>query len=110
VTDTSDSVKAYWKYLQHDTKYITIEYALKPPTDETKESRIHLSQLMVNKLYFRGKCEEVFVSLICKADQSTLERNSPKQDGLLLNLKGSHSDISGTSRLSIIIIITENFL
>ncbi|KAG0951045.1 hypothetical protein G6F57_004124 [Rhizopus arrhizus] len=28
VTDTSDSVKAYWKYLQHDTKYITIGYAL----------------------------------------------------------------------------------
>ncbi|KAI9499002.1 hypothetical protein BDB00DRAFT_797749 [Zychaea mexicana] len=92
-TDTSDSVKAYWKYLQHDTKYITIGYARKSPTDETKESRIHSLQLMVNKLYFRGKCEEVFVSPICKADQPILERDSPKQDDLLLHLKGSHSDI-----------------
>ncbi|KAI8047843.1 uncharacterized protein B0P05DRAFT_565257 [Gilbertella persicaria] len=94
VTDTSDSVKAYWKYLQHDTKYITIGYARKSPTDETKESRIRLLQLMVNKLYFRGKCEEVFVSPICKADQPILERDSPKQDDLLLHLKGSHGDIS----------------
>ncbi|ORE00793.1 hypothetical protein BCV72DRAFT_246403 [Rhizopus microsporus var. microsporus] len=85
---------AYWKYLQHDTKYITIGYARKSPTDETKESRIRLLQLMVNKLYFRGKCEEVFVSPICKADQPILERDSPKQDDLLLNLKGSHGDIS----------------
>ncbi|KAG1186877.1 hypothetical protein G6F35_014559 [Rhizopus arrhizus] len=94
VTDTSDSVKAYWKYLQHDTKYITIGYARKSPTDETKESRIRLLQLMVNKLYFRGKCEDVFVSPICKAGQPILERGSPKQDDLLLNLKGSHGDIS----------------
>ncbi|KAG0900683.1 hypothetical protein G6F29_011779 [Rhizopus arrhizus] len=94
VADTSDSVKAYWKYLQHDTKYITIGYARKSPTDETKESRIRLLQLMVNKLYFHGKCEEVFVSPICKADQAILERDSPKQDDLLLNLKGSHDDIS----------------
>ncbi|KAG1164713.1 hypothetical protein G6F37_000054 [Rhizopus arrhizus] len=94
VTDTSDSVKAYWKYLQHDTKHITIGYARKSPTDETKESRIRLLQLMVNKLYFRGKCEEVFVSPICKADQPILERDSPKQDDLLLNLKESHGDIS----------------
>ncbi|GAA5798142.1 hypothetical protein HPULCUR_003542 [Helicostylum pulchrum] len=97
VMDTSDSVKAYWKYLQHDTKYITIGYARKSPTDETKESRIRLLQLMVNKLYFRGKCEEVFVSPICKADQPILERDSPKQDDLLLHLRGSHGDISGTS-------------
>ncbi|KAI9468525.1 MAG: hypothetical protein EXX96DRAFT_629990 [Benjaminiella poitrasii] len=93
-TDTSDSVKAYWKYLQHDTKYITIGYARKSPTDETKESRIRLLQLMVNKLYFRGKCEEVFVSPICKADQPILERDSPKLDDLLLHLKGFHGDIS----------------
>ncbi|KAK4516954.1 uncharacterized protein ATC70_000282 [Mucor velutinosus] len=94
VTDTSDSVKAYWKYLKHDTKYITIGYARKSPTDETKESRMRLLQLMVNKLYSRGKCEEVFVSPICKADQPILERDSPKQDDLLLHLKGSHGDIS----------------
>jgi len=50
------------------------------------------------------------VSPICKADQAILERDSPKQDDLLLNLKGSHGDISGTSRLSIIIIIIEDFL
>ncbi|KAI9023650.1 hypothetical protein CLU79DRAFT_700729, partial [Phycomyces nitens] len=77
-----------------DTKYITIGYARKSPTDETKESRIRLLQLMVTKLYFRGKCEEVFVSPICKSDQPILERDSPKQDDLLLNLKGSHGDIS----------------
>jgi hypothetical protein len=65
---------------------------------------------MVNKLHFRGKCKEVFVNLICKADQPILQRDSPKQDDLLLNLKGSHGDISGTSRLSIIVIITEDFL
>ncbi|SAM00604.1 hypothetical protein [Absidia glauca] len=53
--DTSDSVKAHWKYLQHDTKYIAIGFARKSPTDETKESRIRLLQLMVNKLYSRGK-------------------------------------------------------
>ncbi|KAI9314914.1 hypothetical protein BX666DRAFT_1837215, partial [Dichotomocladium elegans] len=71
-----------------------IGYARKSPTAETKESRIRLLQLMVNKLYFRGKCEEVFVSPICKADQPILERDSPKQDDLLLHLKGSHGDIS----------------
>ncbi|KAI9351873.1 hypothetical protein BD770DRAFT_325982, partial [Pilaira anomala] len=71
-----------------------IGYARKSPTDETKESRIRLLQLMVNKLYFRGKCEEVFVSPICKADHPILERDSPKQDDLLLHLKGSHGDIS----------------
>ncbi|KAG1443100.1 hypothetical protein G6F56_010797 [Rhizopus delemar] len=94
VMDTSDSVKAYWKYLQYDTKYITIGYARKSPTDETKESRIRLLQLMVNKLYFRGKCVEVFVSPICKADQPILERDSPKQNDLLLHLKGSNENIS----------------
>lgn len=110
VMDTSNSVKAYWKYLQHDTKYITIGYVRKSPTDETKESRIRLLQLMVNKLYSRGKCEEVFMNPICKADQPILERGSPKLDDSLLHLEGPHGDISGTSSLSIIVIITEGFL
>lgn len=61
---------------------------------------------MVNKLHFRGKCEKVFMSPICKADQPLLEKDSPKQDDLLLHLKGSHGDISGISRFSIIVIIT----
>ncbi|KAF1800906.1 hypothetical protein V8B55DRAFT_1390506 [Mucor lusitanicus] len=94
VTDTSDSIKAYWRYLQHDTKYTTIGYARKSPTDETRESRIRLLQLMVNKLHFRGKCKEVYVSPTCKANQPILERDSPKQDDILLHLKGSYGDIS----------------
>ncbi|KAI8988554.1 hypothetical protein BDF20DRAFT_856380 [Mycotypha africana] len=94
MTDTSDTVKTYWKYLEHDTKCGTIGYARKSPYDESKESRIRLLQLMVSKLYLRGKCEKVFVSPICKADQPILERDSPKQNDLLLNLRGSHGDIS----------------
>ncbi|KAL0096278.1 hypothetical protein J3Q64DRAFT_1816784 [Phycomyces blakesleeanus] len=65
--DTPDSVKTYWKHLQHGTRYITIGHA--------------------------RRCEEVFLSPICKADQPILETNSPKQDDLLKHLKGSHGDI-----------------
>ncbi|CEI86346.1 hypothetical protein RMCBS344292_00788 [Rhizopus microsporus] len=94
VTDASDSIKAYWKYTEQDEKYTTIGYARKSPSEETKELRVRLLQFMINKLYFRGKCEEAFVSPVCKADQPILERDSPKQEDLLLLIKGSHGDIS----------------
>lgn len=42
MVDTSDSVKAHWKHLQQDTKYIKIGYVRKLSTDETKESQIRL--------------------------------------------------------------------
>ncbi|KAI8060425.1 uncharacterized protein B0P05DRAFT_477864, partial [Gilbertella persicaria] len=93
-----------------DTKYITIGYTRISPTDETKELQVHLLQLMVNKLYSPGECEEVFVSPIFTINQPILERDSPKQDDLLLHLKESHGDTSGTLRFSIIAIIIEDLL
>ncbi|ORE10354.1 hypothetical protein BCV72DRAFT_199842, partial [Rhizopus microsporus var. microsporus] len=71
-----------------------IGYTSKPLSEETEESRVRLLQLMVNKLYFCGKCEKVYVNPTCKANQPLLERDSPKQNDLLLLLKGSHGDIS----------------
>jgi hypothetical protein len=68
----------------------------KPPTQETKASRVRLLQLMINKLSFRGKCKEVFVTPICKSDYPLLERDSPRQKYLLSDLKGCRGDITGT--------------
>ncbi|KAG1208539.1 hypothetical protein G6F69_007128 [Rhizopus microsporus] len=110
VTDASDSIKAYWKYTEQDEKYTTIGYARKSPSEETKELRVRLLQFMINKLYFRGKCEEAFVSPVCKADQPILERDSPKQEDLLLLIKGSHGDISGTSTFNIIVTLAKDFI
>ncbi|KAI8094819.1 uncharacterized protein B0P05DRAFT_436788, partial [Gilbertella persicaria] len=55
--------------------FITIGYARKSTTKENDASGTRLLQLMVDKLYYRMKCEEVYVSPCCFADEPILERD-----------------------------------
>ncbi|KAI8377439.1 uncharacterized protein BYT42DRAFT_344574 [Radiomyces spectabilis] len=49
---------------------------------------------MIDKLYFRGKCEEVFVSPCCLVHQPILERDFPRAKEILESLKGCRGDIT----------------
>ncbi|KAI7846970.1 hypothetical protein BDC45DRAFT_472958 [Circinella umbellata] len=77
LVESTDSITTYWDHLKKETDFITIGYARKSPTKENDASRARLLQLMVDKLFFRMKCEEVYVSPRCFADEPILERDSP---------------------------------
>ncbi|KAI8971779.1 hypothetical protein BDF20DRAFT_886434 [Mycotypha africana] len=73
---------------------MTIGYARKSPTKETDASRTRLLQLMIDKLYYRMKCEEVYVSPCCFADEPILECDSPASDHLFADIKGCNGSIT----------------
>ncbi|RCH84010.1 hypothetical protein CU097_002797 [Rhizopus azygosporus] len=73
LVESTDSISAYWDHLKNEADFITIGYARKFPTEENDVSRTRLLQLMVDKLYFRMKCEEVYISLCCFANEPILE-------------------------------------
>lgn len=101
MVEKTDSIAAYWDHLKNNVDLVTIGYARKSPTKETDASRTRLLQLMVDKMYFRMKCEEVYVSPCCIANEPILERDSPALDHLLSTLKGCHGDITNlTSRIN----------
>jgi hypothetical protein len=50
---------------------------------------------MIDKLYFRGKCEEVYISPCCLVNQPILERDFPKANEALASWKGCQGDITG---------------
>jgi hypothetical protein len=99
LADNCDSISAYWTHLQKNSHLMTIGYAKKSPTNETGASRVRLVQIMVNKLYFRGKCEQVFVSPCCLVNQPLLERDHPRANEILSSLNGCHGDITGEYQL-----------
>ncbi|ORE01274.1 hypothetical protein BCV72DRAFT_236725 [Rhizopus microsporus var. microsporus] len=53
---------------------------------------------MIDKLYFRMKCEEVYVSPCCFANEPILERDSPTPDHLLSVIKGCNGGITDLTK------------
>ncbi|KAI9287210.1 hypothetical protein BC943DRAFT_267626, partial [Umbelopsis sp. AD052] len=73
-------------------KFVTLGYARKFPAILTYDERQRLLQSMVDKLYFRLKCEEVFVSPESPIDDPILRRDSVKETYLRagVRIKGCH--------------------
>ncbi|KAG0162690.1 hypothetical protein DFQ30_001500 [Apophysomyces sp. BC1015] len=90
-----DAISAYWQHSRANPRLLTIGYVRKSPTNESDASRVRLLQLMVDKLYFRGKCEEVYASPCCLASQPILERDSPRAESIIAMLKGCKGDVAG---------------
>ncbi|KAI8991469.1 hypothetical protein BDF20DRAFT_844834 [Mycotypha africana] len=65
--ELNDSMSSYWQHVRASPDVLNIGYARKSTTKETDMSRSHLLQLMVDKLHFRLKCQEVYVSQCCAA-------------------------------------------
>ncbi|KAF1801810.1 hypothetical protein V8B55DRAFT_1038425 [Mucor lusitanicus] len=53
---------------------------------------------MVDKLYYRMKCKEVYVSPCCSADEPILERDSPAPDHLISAIKGCNGTIADLTK------------
>jgi hypothetical protein len=53
---------------------------------------------MVDKLYFRMKCDKMYISPNCLANEPILERDSPALDHLLEVIKGCNGDITDLTR------------
>ncbi|KAG2221911.1 hypothetical protein INT45_013247 [Circinella minor] len=92
--EINDSIPVYWQHANATPHIISIGYARKSVTNETDLSRKHLLQLMVDKLHFRLKCQEVYVSPCCTANDQILNRDSPPFTNILASLNGCHGDIS----------------
>jgi hypothetical protein len=73
---------------------IAIGYAWKSPTKENDVSQSHLLQLMVGKLHFRQKCQEVYISPCCVANDLILRQDSPSLQTILILLKACQGDIA----------------
>ncbi|KAG1140557.1 hypothetical protein G6F37_008999 [Rhizopus arrhizus] len=58
--ETNDFLSSYWQHFRANLDVVGIGYARKSVTKETDVSRPHLLQLMVDKLHFRLKCQEVY--------------------------------------------------
>ncbi|KAI9031043.1 hypothetical protein CLU79DRAFT_694560, partial [Phycomyces nitens] len=98
--ETNDSLSSYWQHVRKNPHVVCIGYAQKPVPKETDVSRSHLLQLMVDKLHFRLKCQEVYVSPCCAANDPILDRDSPSFKTMLESLKGCKVDIADlTDRL-----------
>ncbi|ORE06196.1 hypothetical protein BCV72DRAFT_262886 [Rhizopus microsporus var. microsporus] len=67
---------------------VGIGYARKSVAKEIDVFRSHLLQLMVDKLHFRLKCQEVYVSSCCAANDTNLNRDSPSFQTIHASLKG----------------------
>ncbi|KAI7862181.1 hypothetical protein BDF14DRAFT_1736880, partial [Spinellus fusiger] len=75
-------------------------YAQKSISNITDISHTCLLQLMVDKLNYWMKCQEVYVSPYCMANDAILDRDSSPFQTILSPLKGCHGDITGlTSQL-----------
>ncbi|KAG1048909.1 hypothetical protein G6F43_008734 [Rhizopus delemar] len=97
---TNDSLSSYWQHVGANPNVVCIGYARKSVTKETDVSRSHLLQLMVDKVHFRLKCQEVYVSPCCAANDPILNRDSPSFPTILSSLKGCQGDIADlTNRL-----------
>lgn len=94
LAESTDSISAYWDHLKNEVDFITIFYARKSPAKENDAPRTRLLQLMVDKLYYRMKCEEVYVSPYCFADEPMLERDSPVSDRLISVIKVCNGGIT----------------
>lgn len=73
-----------------------VTYPLSPtllPTDNSS-----CEDVDSDKLYYRMKCEEVYVSPCCVANKPILERDSPGSDRLLSVIKGSGGDITDLTK------------
>ncbi|KAI9016418.1 hypothetical protein CLU79DRAFT_706869 [Phycomyces nitens] len=98
--ETNDSLSLYWQNIRENPHLVCIGYARKSVTKETDVSRSHLLQLMVDKLHFRLKCQEVYVSPCCAANDPILDRDSPSFQTVLASLKSCKGDIADlTDRL-----------
>ncbi|KAI7871496.1 hypothetical protein BDF14DRAFT_1712337, partial [Spinellus fusiger] len=69
-------------------------YARKSISNETDISRTRILQLMIDKLNYRMKCQEVYVSPYCMASDAILDRDSPPFQNILSSLKGCYGDIT----------------
>ncbi|KAG2210434.1 hypothetical protein INT45_009088 [Circinella minor] len=98
LVESTDSITAYWDHLKNEIDYITIGYARKSPTKEDDASRTRLLQLMTDKLYFRMKCEEVYVSPQCFANEPILERDSPPLDHFYSSIKDCNGGITDLTK------------
>jgi hypothetical protein len=94
LVESTDSISAYWSHLKNEVDFITIGYARKSPTKENDASRTRPLQRMADKLYFRMKREEVYVSPCCFANEPILERDFPALDHLFSVIKGCNGSIT----------------
>lgn len=79
LVESTNSISAYWDNGKNEVYFITIGYVRTSPTKEENDaSRARFLQNTVDKLYYRMKCEEVYVSPGCFADdEPILEGNFP---------------------------------
>lgn len=95
---SSDSVSSYWHRLQNESNFITIGYVRKSQTSEVDSTRVRLLQMMIEKLYFKMKCEEVYASPYCSASEPILERDSPPSEEIMSALRGCNGFIADLTR------------
>ncbi|KAI9273333.1 hypothetical protein EDC94DRAFT_644595 [Helicostylum pulchrum] len=70
LVESTDSISAYWDHLKNE----------------------------VDKLYYRMRCEDVYVSTCCFAGEPILERDSPVSDHLLSVIKGCNGGITDLTK------------
>lgn len=94
LTESCDSIRSFWVHFENETNIVMIGYPRKLPTKDNETCRKRLLQVMVNKLYLRMKCKEVYISPCCFADKPLLERDSPSSTDFISDIKGCNGDIN----------------
>ncbi|KAI9287209.1 hypothetical protein BC943DRAFT_319256 [Umbelopsis sp. AD052] len=92
----TEPLATYWDHLKNDIDFVTLGYARYSLHENLQVSKERQMQLMVDKLYFRLKCEEVFVSPFWPINKPILlqGRSVDERRRNLDHLKGCHGDIT----------------
>ncbi|KAG2187567.1 hypothetical protein INT44_005256 [Umbelopsis vinacea] len=91
----TEPLATYWDHLKNDIDFVTLGYARYSLHENLQVSKERQMQLMVDKLYFRLKCEEVFVSPFWPINKPILLQGcSVDERWRTLDVKGCHGDIT----------------